>query len=116
MLEKVGNNNKYQLKMLLNFFLVFMCSSFIQMGFPIIFQPAKFICAPEEDCSEAAVCARGNYHLSPEVNSVAYSFDLVCERKAILTTCFEAFLYGGFIGSLYYGEVIERKGRRYAVI
>lgn len=29
---------------------------------------------------------------------------------------FDAFLYGGFIGSLYYGEIIERRGRRYAVI
>lgn len=25
-------------------------------------------------------------------------------------------MYGGFIGSLYYGEVIERRGRKYAVI
>jgi MFS family permease len=41
---------------------------------------------------------------------------LVCNRRKYLTTCFEAFLYGGFIGSLYYGEVIERRGRRYAVL
>lgn len=54
--------------------------------------------------------------LSPEIKSVAYSFNLVCERKKYLTTCFEAFLYGGFIGSLYYGEIIERRGRRYAVL
>ena len=47
---------------------------------------------------------------------MAYSFNLVCERKKYLTTCFEAFLYGGFIGSLYYGEIIERRGRRYAVL
>jgi len=47
---------------------------------------------------------------------VAYSFNLVCGRKKYLTTCFEAFLYGGFIGSFYYGEIIERRGRRYAVL
>jgi MFS transporter, putative metabolite transport protein len=47
---------------------------------------------------------------------VAYSFELVCGRRKYLTTCFEAFMYGGFLGSLYYGEVIERRGRRYAVV
>jgi len=87
------------------------------MGFPIFFQPAKFICKEGEDCSDAAVCQRGPpYTLSDEVKSVAYSFELVCNRHKYLTTCFEAFLYGGFIGSLYYGEVIERRGRKYAVI
>lgn len=34
----------------------------------------------------------------------------------MLKICFDAFLYGGFMGSLYYGSVIERKGRRYAVL
>lgn len=29
---------------------------------------------------------------------------------------FDAFLYGGFFGSFYYGEIIERRGRRYAVL
>lgn len=29
---------------------------------------------------------------------------------------FDAFLYGGFFGSFYYGEVLERRGRRYAVL
>jgi hypothetical protein len=52
MLEKAGNQNKYQLKMLATFFLVFMFASFIQMGFPIFFQPAKFVCDPATDCSE----------------------------------------------------------------
>jgi hypothetical protein len=41
---------------------------------------------------------------------------LVCERKKILQACFTAFLFGGFVGSLYYGEVIERKGRRWATV
>jgi len=44
MLEKAGNNHTYQFRMLLNFFLVFLFSSFIQMGFPIIFQNAQFVC------------------------------------------------------------------------
>jgi MFS family permease len=116
MIQRAGEKNIYQLKMIGNFFFVFLFAAFIQMGFPIFFQPAKFVCAEGEDCSEAAVCARDSYTLSDDVKSVAYSFDLVCNRKKYLTTCFEAFLYGGFIGSLYYGEVIERKGRRYAII
>jgi MFS family permease len=33
-----------------------------------------------------------------------------------LNIAFDAFLYGGFLGSLYYGEIIERRGRRYAVL
>lgn len=41
MIEKAGNH-KYQWKMILNFSLVFLFSSFIQMGFPIFFQPAQF--------------------------------------------------------------------------
>ncbi len=47
---------------------------------------------------------------------MAYTFDLVCDRKRLLKMAFDAFLYGGFIGSLYYGEIIERRGRKYAVI
>ncbi len=42
MIEKAGDRNIYQIKMIGQFFFVFLCSSFIQMGFPIIFQPAKF--------------------------------------------------------------------------
>lgn len=34
----------------------------------------------------------------------------------MLKTAFDAFLYGGFLGSLYYGEIIERRGRKYAVM
>ena len=44
MLEKAGNSDKYQLKMLLIFMTVFFFGAFIQMGFPIIFQPALFDC------------------------------------------------------------------------
>ena len=46
MIERAGDRNAYQFKMVLQFFLVFLCSSFIQMGFPILFQPAQFVCAP----------------------------------------------------------------------
>jgi MFS family permease len=117
MIELAGEKNIYQLRMIGSFFFVFLVAAFIQMGFPIFFQPAKFACPEGVDCSEAAVCERGPpYPLSDEVRSVAYSFELVCHRRKYLTTCFEAFLYGGFIGSLYYGEVIERRGRRYAVV
>ena len=51
MIEKAGDRNIYQFKMILHFTLVFLFSSFIQMGFPIIFQPAQFVCAEGEDCS-----------------------------------------------------------------
>ena len=44
MLEKAGNSDKYQLKMLVIFMSVFFFAAFIQMGFPIIFQPAHFEC------------------------------------------------------------------------
>ena len=44
MLEKAGNSDKYQLRMLLIFMTVFFFGAFIQMGFPIIFQPALFDC------------------------------------------------------------------------
>ncbi|MBS1890058.1 MAG: hypothetical protein JST59_02100 [Actinobacteria bacterium] len=53
--------------------------------------------------------------MSDAVRSVAYTFDLVCENRRLLQICFDAFLYGGLFGSLYYGEVLERKGRRYVV-
>lgn len=72
------------------------------MGFPIIFQSAKFLCPDGISCSEDEACANG-YPLSDSIRSVAYTFDLVCDRKNLLKTAFTAFLYGGFIGSLYYG-------------
>ena len=88
MIERAGDKHIYQLVMLVQFTLVFLFCSFIQMGFPIIFQPAQFECAPGEDCSEEAVCSRSSHRLSSEFKSVAYSFDLVCDRKKYLTTCF----------------------------
>lgn len=115
MLEKAGNSDRYQLRMLLIFFCVFFCASFIQMGFPIIFQPARFDCPDGLPCTEEASCERGD-PLSDDVRSVAYTFNLTCGRKRMLKICFDAFLYGGFIGSLYYGAIIERKGRKYAVV
>lgn len=42
MLDKAGNSDKYQFRMFIVFFLNFFFAAFIQMGFPIIFQPAKF--------------------------------------------------------------------------
>lgn len=56
MLEKAGNSDKYQLKMLLVFMGVFFFAAFIQMGFPIIFQPALFECPPGQACDEATAC------------------------------------------------------------
>ena len=62
-------------------------------------------CPEGHECTEAAACAN-NYPLSDSVRSVAYTFNLVCDRKRYLKVAFDAFLYGGFIGSLYYGEII----------
>lgn len=42
MLDKAGSSNKYQLRMFIVFFFNFFFAAFIQMGFPIIFQHAKF--------------------------------------------------------------------------
>lgn len=44
MIERAGEKNIYQLRMIGSFFFVFLVSAFIQMGFPIFFQPAKFHC------------------------------------------------------------------------
>jgi|JI9StandDraft_2_1071091.scaffolds.fasta_scaffold201919_1 hypothetical protein len=61
MIERAGDKHIYQLKMLLQFALVFLFCSFIQMGFPIIFQPAQFLCSPDQDCSEETLCKTGKY-------------------------------------------------------
>ena len=116
MLQKAGNSNRYQLRIFLTYFLIFLFASFIQMGFPFIFRPAEFSCLPDQPCKQQSQCLLPNHVLSPHIKSIAYTFDLVCERKKILQACFTAFLFGGFIGSLYYGEVIERKGRRWATV
>lgn len=42
MLDRAGNSDTYQFRMLLVSFLTFFFAAFIQMGFPIIFQPAVF--------------------------------------------------------------------------
>jgi hypothetical protein len=44
MIERAGEKNIYQLRMVGTFFCVFLFAAFIQMGFPIFFQPAKFQC------------------------------------------------------------------------
>lgn len=44
MLDKAGTSGKYQLRMFIVFFLNNFFAAFIQMGFPIIFQPARFVC------------------------------------------------------------------------
>jgi len=59
MIERAGDRNIYQFKMIFHFMMVFLFSSFIQMGFPIIFQPAKFICADGLECTEEQACASG---------------------------------------------------------
>lgn len=115
MIERAGNSGKYQLCMFIIFFFCWFFAAFIQMGFPLIFQPAQFVCPPGVDCTEEYAC-ENNLPLSDEIKSVAYTFNLTCERKRYLKICFDAFLYGGFIGSLYYGEIIERKGRKYGTI
>jgi MFS family permease len=115
MLEKAGNNHRYQGMMFLVCFLGWFLAAFIQMGFPIIFHPAEFVCPEGSECSKQEACDH-SYPLSDRVKSVAYTFNLACDRERYLNICFAAFLYGGFIGSLYYGEIIERRGRRYAFI
>ena len=47
---------------------------------------------------------------------MAYTFDLYCEDEKSLDMAFIAFLWGGFLGSLYYGFIIEWKGRRYGLL
>lgn len=86
------------------------------MGFPFIFRPARFVCPEGQPCDPQELCKSEDYLLSDDVKSIAYTFDLVCDREIIIQSCFNAFLFGGFVGSLYYGEVIERKGRRRGTI
>ncbi len=40
MLTRSGSSNRYQIRIFTLFFLVWLFSAFIQMGFPIIFRPA----------------------------------------------------------------------------
>ena len=110
-----GNSHDYQRNILILFILQFLFSSFIEMGFPIIFRDAVLLCPDGTICDELEACKYDNPALSPTVQSVAYTFNLVCERKSYLDICFNAFLYGGFFGCLYYGEIQERKGRKYVV-
>lgn len=48
MLDKAGDSNKYQLRMFIVFFFTNFFAAFIQMGFPIIFQAAQFVCPEGE--------------------------------------------------------------------
>lgn len=114
-INDAGSAAAYQRSLLLLFVLQFLFSAFIEMGFPIIFRPAMLNCPDGRVCTEEVGCGQAGYTVSDVVKSVAYTFDLVCERRRLLQICFDAFLYGGLFGSLYYGEVIERKGRRYVV-
>ena len=50
------------------------------------------------------------------LSGVAYTFGLFCGREHYLGTILYAFLLGGMVGSLYYGWVLEYKGRRWAVL
>lgn len=111
----VGSAADYQQSLLLLFVLQFLFSAFIEMGFPIIFRPAMLVCPDGSTCTEEVGCSQPGYTVSNVIKSVAYTFDLVCKDKRLLQICFDAFLYGGLFGSLYYGEIIERKGRRYVV-
>lgn len=52
MIDIAGNGDTYQFRMFAAFFLNFFFAAFIQMGFPIIFQPAKFECPPGVVCTE----------------------------------------------------------------
>ena len=97
------------------FVLQFLFSAYIEMGFPIIFRPAMLVCADGNPCTEEVGCNQTEIVVSDVIKSVAYTFDLVCDRRRLLQICFDAFLYGGLFGSLYYGEIIERKGRRYVI-
>lgn len=56
MIDKAGDSNKYQLRMFTVFFLTNFFAAFIQMGFPIIFQAARFVCPEGEDCTEEKAC------------------------------------------------------------
>ena len=56
MIERAGNH-RYQWRMILNFTLVFLLASFIQMGFPIFFQWALFKCPPDGCRDMDFVCA-----------------------------------------------------------
>ena len=115
-IEMAGNSHKYQMNILILFLLQFLFSAFIEMGFPVIFRAAVIVCADGNICDENTACLESdNPELSPTVQSVAFTFNLVCSRKKYLNICFNAFLYGGFFGSFYYGEIQERRGRKYVV-
>jgi OCT family organic cation transporter-like MFS transporter 4/5 len=112
-LEMAGNAHEYQRRMNLVAMGQWFFAAFIEMGFPLLLLAPTFLCLPgEQPCSEAEACL-GEYRLVPVLDSVVTEFGLVCAKRQILSLCFEAFLIGGFLGSLWYGELIERKGRAY---
>lgn len=51
LIEMAGNAHKYQRDILILFILQFLFSAFIEMGFPIIFRDAVFVCADGSTCT-----------------------------------------------------------------
>jgi len=100
-------------------------SSFICASLPLLFISPSLECYDTSQqlffsCSEVIACS-GDFSyrykdLTMMDTSITGSFNLLCGRSIFKFYCYIIFWFGGCLGSLFFAEIMETKGRLTSLI
>lgn len=122
-LYQAGNNNKYQIMMLLTIYFLYGSTEFIAIVLPFLQlkQYASWTWASDKSKHEGIIdwelCKSGNFTIIPSLtqNSIVNDFNISCDKFKTVLTALMLYI-GVFIGSVTNPIFSEKLGRRMTVI
>ena len=123
-IEFVGDNSKYQKRIIKVFGLQWMLFSFLIMGMPILFAPPDFLCLVQDGegstyaaCTELQACAQKDTFTigANSPRSLTTSFRLYCEKKYLIGLSGSMFFLGATIAGFFFPQYSEAHGRKKAI-
>jgi len=122
LLQMAGNGHTYQLRVLLLFSIQWFIASMIFSGYTLLFMPPKILCTNKDGveslCTEEVACSQEttSYRFDPSsVHSLVYDFGLICSKASIVDIGEPARFLGALLGSFYYSDIQQKKGRLFAL-
>ncbi|CAG9132751.1 unnamed protein product [Plutella xylostella] len=110
----IGSFGKYQFWVFILLTVVKLCSAFHLFAIIFIAPKVTFICLPNN--STNCPCENPQYIDSVFTNTIVKQWDLICERKWMIGFTQFMFQFGNLVGSLLFGAVSDRFGRRLPLI
>ncbi|XP_077295935.1 organic cation transporter protein-like isoform X2 [Arctopsyche grandis] len=115
--EAIGSMGKYQVILCLIIFLTKFPVAFHQMGIIFLAPPVSYICLDNSSNeTNKCPCSNPEYDTSIFQDTIIMTWDLICEKSWLADFTQTIFMLGILVGSISFGAISDRFGRRLPLV